>query len=290
MSYKIAIASGKGGTGKTSISINLYYYINKLITDNILLVDCDVEEPNDAIFFPESEKVKTEDIFQMIPKIDHNKCNDCKQCVEYCEFNAITIIPSADIRQINSSLCHSCGACFEACDINAITEVSVPIGQVNYRNNNFAKGLVEGKLKIGSVMQTRLIGELKQMISTEHKIIVYDAPPGTSCPVVETISDCQYVILVCEPTPFGIYDMNLMIALLENINIEFGIIINKSGIGNKEIYSLIKEKKYTLLGEIPFDKQYASKYASGELLSNIPEKINSSYIEIVGKLKNIISL
>lgn len=290
MSYKIAIASGKGGTGKTSISINLYHYISKYITNEIQLVDCDVEEPNDVIFFPEAKKQQALEIFQMIPEIDNKSCSYCKKCVEYCEFNAISIIPSAQLTQVNASLCHSCGACLVACQDNAISEIQVPIGHLNYYDLPYGNGLVEGELKIGSVMQTLLIKELKKKISTNSQIILYDAPPGTSCPVVETISDSDYVILVTEPTPFGLHDLKLMIALLNETQIPFGIIINKAGLGNREIYDYLEKEKYELLGEIPFDQNYAAKYANGDLLKDIPPAINDSFYKITNKLKRRISL
>lgn len=139
MAYKIAIASGKGGTGKTTLSVNLYNYFSNHFSKNIQLVDCDVEEPNDAIFFSEIKKEKQKAINQVIPQIDIKKCSFCKSCVEYCEFNAIVIIPIADFAEVNKNLCHSCGACSVACKTGAIKEVEEPIGNVNFYNTHQGK-------------------------------------------------------------------------------------------------------------------------------------------------------
>ncbi|MFC2138585.1 AAA family ATPase [Bacteroidota bacterium] len=281
MAYKIAIASGKGGTGKTTVSVNLFYFLQDKITKNILLVDCDVEEPNDSLFFPEAKIIQKEKINQLIPEIDKEKCAYCRKCVEYCEFNAIVIIPHVHFSEVNESLCHSCGACKLACENNAIIEKHLSIGEVIKYNN----GLIEGKLKIGSAMQTLLIKELKKSIQDDPDILIYDAPPGTSCPVVETVIDAHYVILVTEPTPFGLYDLKLTIALLEKLEKPFGVIINKAGLGNNEVYKFLEEEKIEILAEIPFNQDYAHKYASGLILNDIPDEVIAQYKEIIEKLE-----
>jgi MinD superfamily P-loop ATPase len=290
MSFKIAIASGKGGTGKTSISVTLHHFLQKHITKNIQLVDCDVEEPNDILFYPEAKKKKAQKITQLIPKIDTDKCVFCKKCADFCEFNAINIIPNAQLAEVNTNLCHSCGACTVACEYEAITEIEHPIGKTNYYQQDNHISLIEGVLKIGSPMQTMVIKEIKSHVDPKNTITLYDAPPGTSCPVVETISDTDYVILVTEPTPFGLHDLKLMIALLDKIQKPFGLIVNKAGLGNNDVYEYIKQKNIELLGEIPFDHDYAAKYAKGDLLINISEEISDIYNHITNALKRRIHL
>lgn len=282
--FRLAVASGKGGTGKTTVSVNLFYKIASIITQKVELVDCDVEEPNDIIFFPDAKVKNTEKVFQTIPVINEEKCRFCRKCVSYCEFNAIVVIPTAKFAEINANMCHSCGACNIACEHGAITEIQNQIGNITNYDIGIGNGLTEGKLKIGSAMQTMVIRKMKPGINENNETIIFDAPPGTSCPVVATVSDADYILLVTEPTPFGFYDMKLMIDLLRKIEKPFGVIINKAGLGNSEVYDYLKKENIELLAEIPFDKDYAGKYASGKLLENIPENISKIYEEIVNKI------
>lgn len=282
--FKIAIASGKGGTGKTTVSVNLYQNLQNLLDSEVQLVDCDVEEPNDIIFFPDSVVKKEIEVFQLIPVIDKEKCTYCRKCVEYCEFNAIVVIPPIEFAEVNESLCHSCGACLVACSDDAITEKQIVIGKISFHESNSGGAIIEGKLKIGSAMQTMVIKELKRQVP-QHGIIIYDAPPGTSCPVVETISDVDYVILVTEPTPFGLHDLKLMIEVLKEIDKPYGVIINKSGLGNDAVYRFLQDNTIELLGEIPFSEEYSACYATGSLFSNVPEPISDAYRKITGILE-----
>lgn len=285
MAYKIAIASGKGGTGKTTIAVNLSNTVAQLISSNVLLVDCDVEEPNDLIFFNKAKLIHSQNVTQLVPSINTDKCTYCKRCSEYCEFNAIAIIPNMKIASIDGDLCHSCGACLVACNDNAISESPIKIGVINHYDNGIGNGLIEGRLAVGSSMQTMVIKALKRDAGDKNAVVIYDAPPGTSCPVVETVSDVDYVILVTEPTPFGLYDLQLTIQLLNDLNKDFGVIINKAGLGNEATHNYLHYKGIDILGEIPFSRNYAAKYASGDLLDNIPAEIALSYEEIALKLK-----
>ena len=151
---KIAIASGKGGTGKTTVSVNLYYFIGSLCNNNVHLVDCDVEEPNDALFFPEAKMTSEKQVFQHIPEIDTEKCTFCRKCADWCEFNAIRIVKNMRFAEVNHDLCHSCGACFVACNFGAITEHPQPLGIISHFETGIGKGLTEGCLNVGSSMQT----------------------------------------------------------------------------------------------------------------------------------------
>jgi len=284
MSYKIAVASGKGGTGKTTVSLNLNHYLKCRLKYEVRLVDCDVEEPNDLLFYPDATLLKQEEVVQMVPAIDSEQCVFCGRCEEYCAFNAISIIPNVKYAKVDSALCHSCGACLYACEEDAITEYPEPIGQVSTYLSQEKCMLTEGRLKVGSSMQTLLIKELKKRVEDDVDIVIYDAPPGTSCSVVETTSDVDFVILVAEPTPFGLHDLKLMVELMRNLARPFALVINKAGLGNDEIYTYIQEEEIPLLGEIPFSEAYASLYAKGEIRKDIPQEIAQAYEVIVGGL------
>lgn len=285
MPFKIAIASGKGGTGKTTLAVNIFQSLSKTQGLNVSLVDCDVEEPNDLIFFQKASEKSYSEISQLIPEIENENCTYCRKCAEYCEFNAIVVIPSIKFAEVNASLCHSCGACLVACEENAITEKPKPLGKVT--NYHITKGstLIEGKLLIGSAMQTMLIRELKKRVPASNDIIIFDSPPGTSCPVVEVVNDSDYVLLVSEPTPFGLHDLKIMVELLKSIQKPFGVIINKAGLGDGEIYKYIAKEKIELLGEIPFSQEYASDYANGNLFEDVSDEITSCYSHIIEKLE-----
>lgn len=277
---KIAIASGKGGTGKTTVAINLYYFLSKALDNQVQLIDCDVEEPNAALFFENIITSTAKDEYTLLPEIDTAKCTYCKKCVEWCEFNAITLIKNLAFAEINADLCHSCGACLLACKHKAIIEKPNPLGTISEFDTGFGLGLTEGRLKVGSAMQTALIKKVKQQASKKQAVSIFDAPPGTSCPVVETVSDADYVILVSEPTPFGVHDLKLAVDLLEELKKPFGVIVNKAGLGNDEIYDFLHEKHIHCIAKLPFSEQYATQYSKGELLTNIDVSTQKHYEEI----------
>lgn len=284
---RIAIASGKGGTGKTTVAVNLYYYLSILLENQVQLIDCDVEEPNDLLFISNAEISNENMVYSQVPEIDTDKCTFCKKCSDWCEFNAITIVKNLKFAEVNKDLCHSCGACSVACHFGAISEYQNPIGTISEYKTNFGSGIIEGRLEIGSSMQTSLIRELKKQTSAPEKLQLLDAPPGTSCPVVETVSGASYVILVTEPTPFGEYDLKLTVELLNDLKIPFGVIINKAGLGNNSVYSYLKENYIELIGEIPFSKELAGNYSRGALLENISGDMESFYKKTAEKLLDI---
>jgi MinD superfamily P-loop ATPase len=286
MSYKIAIASGKGGTGKTSVAVNLLKAIYHEWTEKVQLIDCDVEEPNDLLFFSDFKRETSVVVNQFVPEIDTEKCTFCGRCTEYCEFNAIVMMPSVKFAKVNPDMCHSCGACMIACRDSAIEAKAYPIGKKSNFTSDFGASLKEGNLRVGSPMQTRLIKEVKTDVDASADLLIFDAPPGTSCPVVETVSDADYVVLVTEPTPFGLHDLKLTVALMHEMNRKFGVIINKAGLGNNDVYDYLKQNKIDLLCEIPFNKDYAALYAKGKLLEVIPESIQKIYSELVMNLKS----
>jgi len=284
MCFKIAVVSGKGGTGKTTVSVSLMHYMHRMLNASVHLVDCDVEEPNDALFFPNKQKQESKVIYQDVPDINTDKCTFCRLCSDYCVYNAIVVLPSVKFAQVEPALCHSCGACSVACKDDAITLRKEVVGDINHYELGDDLFLSEGELHIGSSMQTMLIKSLKRSIPVDKSIIIYDAPPGTSCSAVETVSDTDFVVIVAEPTPFGVHDMELTIQLVEEMGKPYGVVVNKSGLGTDEVYSVLKKYSAELLGSIPFDKDYAKLYASGTMLCEEFDAMGKWYKEII---KNI---
>jgi len=286
---KIAIASGKGGTGKTTVAVNLYHTIAKHNNINVNLVDCDVEEPNAALFFPERIILEQKPVELLVPKIDTEKCTFCRKCVEYCEFNAITVIPPLNHAEIAPDLCHSCGACLHACKFDAITEFAYKIGTMTNFDLKAGQGLTEGKLNVGSVLQTTVIRKIKKASQNYGNITIYDAPPGTSCSVVSTVSDADFVILVTEPTPFGLYDLKLAVSLVKELDLPFGVVINKSDMGNDEVEKFLKDESIMTLDKIPFDKEIARLYSGNEMLVESFPEYELHFIKIFNEINTIIN-
>ncbi|MFW6185866.1 MAG: 4Fe-4S binding protein [Halobacteriota archaeon] len=279
---KIAIASGKGGTGKTTVAVNLAYF------KGIDLLDLDVEEPNDYIFFTDSElesEVKPENagepVYRLVPQVIEDKCTYCGVCKDVCEFNAIIV--TEDSVLIFPQLCHSCGACSYFCPEEAIIEVKREIGRI-VKLKGEAKGrsidLTYGSLTIGEASPVPLIKEVKKRANRDA---ILDCPPGTSCSMVEGVIDSDFVILVAEPTPFGYHNMNISIEVLTNLDKKFGIVLNKyeEDWSYREVEKLCIEKNIPVLGKIPFSRDIATKYSRGELLYEYGEVFDDIYSNVM---------
>jgi len=249
----ISIASGKGGTGKTSVAVNM-----ALSFKDVQLLDCDVEEPN-AYLLLQPKIDETKPVYISIPLVDEELCDHCGRCSEFCEFNALFVTPEKVL--FFPELCHSCGGCMIVCPKNAITEKNLEIGLIK-------KGVVEGielvygELNVGEPMAVPVIKEVKKQIKS-NKTVIIDSPPGASCPVIESVLGSDYCILVSEPTPFGLHDLKIMIQVLGELNIPFGVIINRAGIGDRKIYDFCEEKGVRIILEIPFQRKIAELYSSG---------------------------
>lgn len=259
---KIAIASGKGGTGKTLISTNLFYVLQQN-NQQITLVDCDAEEPNDMVFFEEN-LLKSFEVTQKVPEIDEDKCTYCGWCHEFCNYNAIFILPLIKVIKVTEDLCHGCGACSVACNDDAITEKDVSLGIVRCFIFSKESRIIEAKMKVGVYSPVSVIKKAIKEAGNSG-IIILDSPPGTSCPFIQTVSVADYVILVTEPTPFGLSDLKQSVDTLKTMNKDYGVIINRAGLGDNLIYDYLERERIPLLMQIPFEKAIASKYSKGEL-------------------------
>ncbi len=253
----ITIASGKGGTGKTTLSTNLASYLG----EKAQLLDCDVEEPNAHLFLKIDWDIK-ETITTVIPEVDEERCSHCGECGKICQFKAIAPLESTVL--VFPELCHSCGGCFLVCPENAIHEGSRELGELEVGHFNSTQ-FVHGRLKIGEAMAPPLIKKVKEQIKPD-KISILDAPPGTSCPVVNTMMDSDYIVLVTEPTPFGLHDLKLAVGVTKKLNIPCGIVINRHGIGDTKVEEWAKTHNIPILLKIPFDRKVAEVYAEGKLL------------------------
>jgi MinD superfamily P-loop ATPase len=280
---KIAIASGKGGTGKTTVATNL-----ALSLGNTQLLDCDVEEPDSHIFL-DLKLEKIEDVYIPVPKIDKNKCTFCGKCSEFCQYNAIAVVP--DDILFFPELCHGCGGCTLVCPEEVITEEKRAIGIIERGSNNGLE-FFHGLLNIGEPMATPLVSAVKKKID-DNKVTIIDSPPGTSCPVIESIKESDYCILVTEPTPFGLYDLKLAVEVVRALKISFGILINQDGIGDKGVENYCEKEGIPIVMKIPHDKNIASFYSQGiPFVNKIPEwkkKFVALYDMIkTGEIKRVI--
>jgi MinD superfamily P-loop ATPase len=280
--YKIAVASGKGGTGKTFMSTNIFYALREQGI-KVDLADCDAEAPNAAAFFHlTNSEIHT--ITQKVPVIDTNACMFCGLCYEYCNYGAIFYLPAAGMIQVLDDLCHSCGACLVACKFDAITEKKVDIGEVTSFEVNGGRKLTEAKMRIGAMTPVPVIKAAIDLAGNNQEILILDAPPGTSCPFVHTVSAADYVILVTEPTPFGLSDLKQSVETLRQMKKPFGVVINRAGMGDNSVERYLQKEGIELLLEIPFDRQIASLYSKGLLVSQQRPELADSLINLVKKI------
>jgi MinD superfamily P-loop ATPase len=281
---KIAITSGKGGTGKTTVSTGLFHVLTKYMEYNVQLLDCDVEEPDCHIFIQASES-SNYPVNISIPEIDTDKCTFCGKCKNACAFNAIVMLPPAKFIEVNESLCHGCGACTYVCPEGGIIEKNVEIGQITHYDYYAKDEFIEGRMKVGKALQTRVIRDTITH-AKDRGIILFDSPPGTSCPVVATVTKADYVVLVTEPTPFGLHDLKLMIETVKQLNKKHGIVINKAGLSYIPLYEYIKKSQIPLIGEIPFKRELAGVYSKGEIIAESSEGIRQIFTGIINKILN----
>ena len=270
----ISVASGKGGTGKTSVAVNM-----ALSVGNVKLLDCDVEEPNaHLLLHPKMQKKET--VYTSIPKIDRTLCNTCGDCTRFCQYNAIFVTKEKIL--VFPELCHSCGGCALICPQKAITWEKYEIGSINFGAND-GVALVYGELNVCNPLSVPVIKSVKKQIKDKENVIL-DSPPGTSCPFVETVIGSDFCLLVTEPTPFGLHDLKIAVKVLQKVKIPFGVVVNRAGIGNRKLYDYCAEKNIRVMLEIPYKRRISELYSKGVPFSlEMPEweeKFKTLYIEI----------
>ena len=274
----ISIASGKGGTGKTTVATNLAISLDS----DVQLLDCDVEEPNAHLFInPIFED--TEIITTPVPEVDEQKCTLCGKCGEICQFKAIVVV--GDTVLPFPELCHSCGGCIKVCPENAITEIGRELGIIQKGHKNGIE-FIHGKLRIGEAMSPPLIEHVRSF-TVPDKLTIIDAPPGTSCPVIASIKNADFVLLVTEPTPFGLHDLKLAVGAVKILKIPCGLVINRSDLGDSKVNEYVKEEGLPVLMEIPFDRRIAEAYSKGEMIVEAIPEYKEKFIELYRRIEEI---
>jgi len=260
----VSVASGKGGTGKTLVATSLALSLS----DNykVQLLDCDVEEPNANILLHLAVN-QSQPVYIPIPKVDETKCTYCGKCAEVCAYNAIAMLKEKVL--VFPELCHGCGACSYLCPESAITEEGREVGIVE-RGNSGNLELVQGRLAIGEAMAPPVIREVKKYIDPAN-IVIIDVPPGSSCPVVESVEGSDFCLLVTEPTPFGLNDLALAVEVVKKLGIPCGVVINRVGVGNQEVEQYCHREGIPILLRIPLDRNIAMLYSQGiPLIEGMP--------------------
>lgn len=255
---KLAVLSGKGGTGKTLVSVNL-----AAVAKESVYVDCDVEEPNGHLFFKPTV-IKTEKVVNKIPVVDEDLCLGCRKCVDFCKFNALAAIVNKLL--VFDDICHSCGGCIMLCPSKALTEKDKVIGEINIGISEQVK-VISGVLNTGEASGIPIIKELLKKIANEKRLTVIDCPPGSACVVMESIRDADYCILVAEPTVFGLSNLALVHQLVNIFNKPYGVVINKCMEGENLIDAFCLENKIKVLSKIPFDCELGTINSDGEIVS-----------------------
>lgn len=272
---QIAIASGKGGTGKTTVATNLAWVASRN-GQRVAYLDCDVEEPNGHIFLKPTIADR-KPVGKLVPSVDAQRCTLCGQCDAICRYSAIVRIGEKVL--VYPELCHGCGGCMLVCPVGAITETSIEIGVLETGRSGsieFAQGL----LKIGQPMSPPVIKAVK---STDFQadLTIVDAPPGTSCPVIEAVRQTDYIVLVTEPTPFGLHDLKLAVDMVRVLKIPFGVVINRAMLNGTDVRSYCNSRRIHILKEIPDDRNLAEAYSRGEMAAQALGKYEELFADLL---------
>ena len=274
----ISVASGKGGTGKTTVATNLALSLES----NVQILDCDVEEPN-AHLFIRPEILETETVTTPVPEVDMDKCTLCGKCAELCEFKAVVVIGETVL--VFPEMCHSCGGCIEVCPEKAVTETTRELGVIERGRRNGLE-FVHGLLRVGEAMSPPLIRKVRAYTRPDTVTII-DAPPGTSCPVIASMRGADFVLLVTEPTPFGLNDLELAVGAVRILGIPFGLVINRSDMGDDRVRAYADKEHVPVLMEIPFDRRIAEAYSRGEMIVDTMPEWKHEFKELYLRIRQV---
>lgn len=283
----IAVLSGKGGTGKTLLSVNM-----ATASKSATYIDCDVEEPNGYLFF-KPEEIVEENVSVKIPEVNKELCSGCRKCVDFCKFNALAFIKKAPI--VFGDICHSCGGCSLLCPEKAITEKDKVIGKIE-KGKSQGIDVYTGILNTGEVSGVPIIEKLleenrksnKDTIkegNTEERLSIIDCPPGSACIVMESIKDADFCVLVAEPTAFGAHNLEMVYELVSLFGKPFGVVLNKCLDGENPSEEFCKEKGIKILGKIPFEKELGELNSKAKIAARESEKYNKLFKNILETVK-----
>jgi MinD superfamily P-loop ATPase len=275
----ITVASGKGGTGKTTVATNLAVAVES----DVQVLDCDVEEPNTHLFLkPEISDTTT--ATTPVPEIDLEKCTLCGECEKICQFKAIVVL--GDTVLTFPEMCHGCGGCTAVCPAATIKEIGRELGVIETgHRKDVAFG--HGRLRIGEAMAPPLIKKVRAL-ALPNRFTIIDAPPGTSCPVIASMKGTDFVVLVTEPTPFGLYDLKLAVGAVKLLGIPHGLVINRADLGDRQVYAYAEEEHIPILMEIPFDRRVAEAYSDGALIVETHPEWRDAFRHLYVSIKKLV--
>ena len=277
----VSVASGKGGTGKTLVATSLALSLEDRY--RVQLLDCDVEEPNDHIFLG-PVITGSEAVCIPVPHVDEQTCIYCSRCAEVCAYNAIAVFHKNIL--VFQQLCHGCGACSYLCPEKAISEEAREIGVVEIGYSN-GLDFVQGRLTVGEAMSTPVIRKVKEHTNRDGMVII-DVPPGTSCPVVESVKGSDFCLLVTEPTPFGLNDLALAVEVTKELKIPCGVVINRAGVGNSKVEEYCRQEGIPNLLTIPLDVEIARLYSKGIALVEGMPNWKERFLELFDDIREIV--
>jgi MinD superfamily P-loop ATPase len=278
---KFAVASGKGGTGKSMVAANLAFTL--AWTGQVTLVDCDVEEPNLHLFFP--APATNTDVTVLVPVVDETVCNRCGRCAEVCQYGALTVLPSRVL--FFPELCHSCGGCRLVCPAGAMSEEPKRIGTLAVSAPMPGLSLISGTLDTGSPHAVPVIRAAKKL-AAHNPLVIIDTAPGTSCPVVEALDGCDACILVTESTPFGLHDLQLAVDVASRLGLPAGIVINRSDGNDEETLRFCIDHDLEVMMTIPFAREIAAIQSRGDLLCRVRPEWQKEFCNLIVKFKSLV--